>query len=127
MRQADVFGPGNAILLVSAQFFNTEMRADATEAVIGENSFEFGTFVFGKAAEAEFLVADRRTQLDRLKAGVGKLLDGAGKIFGNHFFYGPGLAADRETERICAELESACSQEADCGGLCSGVLQERSP
>ncbi len=64
LRQADVFGPGNAIVLIGPQFFNTEMRADATEAVVGENFFEFGAFIFGETAEAKFLVTNRRTQLD---------------------------------------------------------------
>ena len=110
MRQAQIFSPGDAVILIGAQLFDAEMRADASESGAGDNFLEFGTFVFGETAEAEFFVADRRAQLDGLKAGIGKLFERAGKILGDHLLNGPGLAANGKAQGVRAEPEGAGSE-----------------
>ena len=72
-------------LLILAEFVDAEVRTDAGEPCVAQDLAQFGTFVFGEAGESVVGVANRRAQLDRLKSGVGKLLDRAGKIFGDHF------------------------------------------
>src|SRR6516164_3741373 len=81
--EADILCPPDAVLLVLAQLANAEMRADAGNARIAQDFAKLRRGIFRKSAEAELLIAIRRTQLDRLEASVSKLLDGAGEILGD--------------------------------------------
>ena len=59
----------------------------------------------------EFGVTDRRAQLDRLKSGVGKLLDRAGKILGDHFPDRPRLTSNRHARADWREVAARPRKE----------------
>src|SRR5215471_1131953 len=100
LREADIFCPPDAALLVLAQLANAEMRADAGNARIAEDFAKLRGGIFRKSAEAELLIAIRRTQLDRLETSVSKLLDAAGEILGDRRAHRPGLAADGQPKWV---------------------------
>src|SRR5258708_16499127 len=100
LREAEFFRPGDPVLLIRPEFFDTEVRAYASNTLIVQNFAKCGAFVFGKAGEARIGITDRRTQLDGLKSGGSELLDGAGKILGDHVPDRPSLASDGHAERI---------------------------
>jgi hypothetical protein len=77
---------------------------------IAQDFPQFGPFVFGEAAEAAIGVSHRRAQLDPLKSGVGKLLDRAGKVLGDHLPDGISLTSYGHAKRIGAKLPRACAQ-----------------
>ncbi len=80
LRQADIFCPGDAVVLVFAEFVHAEVGTDAGDAGIIEDLLEFRSFVLGEPAETIFGVARRRAQFDALKSGRRKLLEGSRKI-----------------------------------------------
>src|SRR5258708_20786674 len=80
LRQADILGPGNARRLILPEFGDAEMRTDAADACIAQNSAEFGPTVFGEASEAVLAVTYRRPQLTRLESALRKQLDGSGTV-----------------------------------------------
>src|SRR5213080_2366853 len=124
LREADIFRPGNAGLLIVAKLLDAEVRTDAGDAGIGQNFAELGARVFGEAAEAMLGITYGRAKLNGLKSCGGKLLDGARKILGNHFPNRPGLAADGQAERIGAKLQHTGGKESGCSGAGGGVLEK---
>src|SRR5262249_62420543 len=118
------FGPGDAALLIFPEFIHAEVRADAGDSSIAQNFAEFGGRVFGETSEAGIGIADGRAQLNVLKSGVSQNFDGAGKVFGDHFPDGPGLAPDGEAERIGESSERGGGSQAGRGGLDGGVFEE---
>jgi len=107
LRQAEIFCPGNPGRLIVAEFDDGEVRTHAGDTGVVQNFAELGSGVFGEASEAGIGVTCRRAELNGLKSGVGKLLDGAGKVLGNHFPDGPGLAANGHAKRIGAKVPCA--------------------
>ncbi len=124
--EANVFGPGDATGLILAEFIDAEVRADASDAGIGENFAKLRAGIFGEASEARIVVANGRAEFHGLKSSSGKLLDGAGKILGDHFADGPGLATDGEAERIGAKPQRGRGKKGCCDGGCGGILEESS-
>src|SRR6266478_815152 len=116
LRQADIFGPGNAGLLILAEFLDAEVRTHTGDARIAQNFPELVSGVFGEAAEAELGVTYRRAQFNGLKSGNGKLLDGAGKVLGNHLPDGPGLAPNGHAKRVGAKLRGGQGKKSGSGG-----------
>jgi hypothetical protein len=70
------------------------VRTYTRNARILENPPEFGPRVFGQACEAGIGITYRRTQLNGLKSSLGKVLNRAGKVFGDHGSDRPGLTSD---------------------------------
>src|SRR5439155_24859350 len=100
-------GPGNSAREILTEFFHVEVRALTLDTQIAQDSSELGAFVFGDAAEAGIVVTHRRELLDRLKSGLGKLLDGTGKCLRDHSSHGIRLASNWHAKRIGAKLQCA--------------------
>src|ERR1022692_2521507 len=94
---------------------------------IAEHSAQLGPFVFGEAGEAGVGVTHRRAQFDRLKTDLGKLLDGAGKVLGDHIPDVIGLASDWHAQRIGAQLPCARRQDPGHRGPRRRILEKLSP
>src|SRR5947207_3373011 len=69
-------------------------------------------------------VTYRRAKLDGLEPGVGKLLDGAGKILGDHLPDGPGLAANGQAQGIRMEVQRICGKKSGSSGAGGGGLEK---
>src|ERR1039458_1487325 len=110
LRQAEIVCPGNSAREILPQLPDVEVRALALDPQIAEHSAQLGPFVFGETGEAGVGVTHRRAQFDRLKTDLGKLLDGAGKVLGDHIPDGIGLASDWHAQRIGAQLPCARGQ-----------------
>src|SRR5262249_119301 len=106
LRQADIFCPGNSILLIMTEFLDSEVRTYAGKTRVAENLLELGAFVLGEPTETIVGIANGRTQLHGLKASLGKYLERAGKVFGDHVPHRPGLAPDRHTQGIGTEFHN---------------------
>src|SRR5262249_25583917 len=119
---AHFLGPRDGSVLIFAELIHAEVRADAGEAVVVENLAYFGAGIFGNAAEAGVVVADGRAELDGLEAGIGELLERAGKILSDAFADGPSLATNGKAKRVGAEfIESGHGEQCSgSGGLCGG-------
>src|SRR6267378_1066789 len=100
------------------------MRTHTRHTRIAQNSSELGSRVFGETGEARIRVTYRRAQLNRLKSGLGKLFDGAGKILGDHVSDRPRLASEGHAERIGAKLQTTCGNKADRGCLRCRVFEK---
>src|SRR5260370_13562749 len=124
LREADIFGPGNARRLIFPQLVDAEMGADTGDAGIGQNFAEFGSAVFGEASEAVLGVTYRRAQLNGLKSGLSKQLEGAGKVLGNHLLDSPGLTPNGQAKRVGAKFQGTYGKEAGSGGAGGGILEK---
>src|SRR5882757_9043423 len=124
LRQADILGPGNACLLIVAQLLDAEVRTNTGDTGIAQNFLEFGSAVFGEASEAVLGITYRRAQLNGLKSGLSKQLDGGGKVFGNHLLDSPGLTPDGQAKRIGAKFQGAYGKEAGSGGAGTRVFEK---
>jgi len=67
------------------------VRADAGDARVGQNFFEFGSRVFGETGETVLGVTDGGAEFDGRNPASASCLMVAGEIFGDHFADGPGL------------------------------------
>src|SRR5260370_21727182 len=94
LRQADILGPGNAGFLIVAELLDAEVRTHAGDAVIVQNFPDLRAPVFGEAGEAVLGITHWRAQLDGLKSGLSKELDGGGKKLCDPFLDSPRLAPD---------------------------------
>src|SRR2546429_1764543 len=81
------------------------MRTHTCHTCIAQNSLELGSRVFGETGEARIRVTYWRAQLNRLKSSLGKLLDRAGKVLGEHVSDRPRLASNKSEEHT-SELQS---------------------
>src|SRR5262249_45560163 len=113
----NVLCPGNSAREILPEFFHVEVRALTLDTQIAQDSSELGAFVFGDATEAGIGVTHRRAQLDRLKSGLGKLLERAGKVLGDHRSDGIRLASNWHAKRIGAKLQCARGQEPGHRGI----------
>src|ERR1022692_1016436 len=127
LRQAEIVCPGNSAREILPQLPDVEVRALALDPQIAEHSAQLGPFVFGEAGEAGVGVTHRRAQFDRLKTDLGKLLDGAGKVLGDHIPDGIGLASDWHAQRIGAQLPCARRQDPGHRGPRRRILEKLSP
>ena len=62
------FRPGDATGLILAEFIDAEVRADASNAGIGENFAKLRARIFGEASEARIVVANGRAEFHGLKS-----------------------------------------------------------
>src|SRR4029077_6061166 len=104
-------------LLIVAEFFDAEMRTHTRDTGIAQNFAKLASLVLAQASETVFRVTYRRAQFSRLKSGVGKLLDRAGKILGDHLPHRPSLTSDWHVQRIGAQLQPARGDKAGRGGV----------
>src|SRR5215469_4651306 len=87
------------------------MRTDAANTRIAQDLSQLCSLVFRESRETGIGVTHRRAQFDGLKAGFGKLPDGAGKVPGHHLPDRPSLTSKRQVERIGAKFKFACRQK----------------
>src|SRR5262249_11888082 len=113
-------------LLILPEFPNAEVRTHTRNACICQNSPEFGSRVFGEAGEAGIGVTYWRAQLDRLKSGLGKLLDRTGKVLVDHCSDRPRLASDWDAKRIGAKLQREGGQISSHSSLVRRTFQKLS-
>src|SRR6266403_2492278 len=93
------------------------MRTHTCHTRIAQDSPELGSRVFGETGEARIRVTYRRAQLNRLKSGLGKLLDRAGKVLDDHLPDRPRLTSNWHAQRIGAKLQTTCGNKASRGGV----------
>src|SRR5260370_42585773 len=109
-------GEGDGGGMIVAEVVDGEVRTETGDAGIGQNFPEFGSAVFGEASEAELGVTYRRAQLDALKSGLSKQLDGGGKVLGDHLLYSPGLTPHGQAKRSGMKFHGAYGKKAGNGG-----------
>src|SRR5215469_4645993 len=101
------------------------MRTDAGDACVRQNSLEFRRFVLPEAGKSGIGITHRRTQLNALETRLRQPLQGPGKILGDQKSYRPGLAPDREPQRLRAQ--NLAGQENAGRSRGTGCLNEVSP
>ena len=90
---------------------------------IAQDSPQLGPCVFGEAGEAGVGVTHRRAQLDRLKSGLGKLLDRAGKVLGDHLPDRPRLTPNGHAKRIGAKLRAPADRNPATAAFVAAFLK----